>query len=227
MQQIHFKPALIDIVYLWVDGSDPVWQEKRQRAYSAWAEVNPDALAVHGNAAGRYRDNGELRFNLRALEKFFPGHGHVYIVTDEQTPAWLYHSDRVTIVDHRDLIPGHSTHLFDSGHIESWLHHIPGLAEQFIYLNDDVFFGENVPRERVSSVRTALAGADALLVAGSSLMVYSGYRFVEDAIASNKPVAVVNIGRTRADAVLTLKIDHEVGAALDALASHLDGIGFD
>lgn len=144
MQQIQIKPAPVDIVYLWVDGSDPVWQKKRQRAYSAWIKDNPDALAVHGNAAGRYRDNGELRFNLRALEKFFPGHGHVYIVTDEQTPAWLHQSERVTIVDHRDLIPDQSTHLFDSGHIESWLHHIPGLSEQFIYLNDDVFFGENV-----------------------------------------------------------------------------------
>jgi NAD-dependent SIR2 family protein deacetylase len=84
---------------------------------------------------------------------------------------------------------------------------------------DVVFFGESVPRERVTAVRTALTEADALLVAGSSLMVYSGYRFVEDAVAAGKPVAVVNIGRTRADAVLTLKIDHEVGAALDALAN--------
>ncbi len=86
---------------------------------------------------------------------------------------------------------------------------------------DVVFFGENVPRERVAAVREALAGADAMLVAGSSLMVYSGYRFVEDAVAAGKPVAVVNVGRTRADGVLTLKIEHEVGAALDALAARL------
>lgn len=86
---------------------------------------------------------------------------------------------------------------------------------------DVVFFGESVPRKRVTTVRTALAEADALLVAGSSLMVYSGYRFVEDAVAAGKPVVVVNTGRTRADAVLTLKIDHEVGAALGALATRL------
>ena len=86
---------------------------------------------------------------------------------------------------------------------------------------DVVFFGESVPRERVAAVRAALAGADALLVAGSSLMVYSGYRFVEDAVAAGKPVAVVNIGRTRADAVLTLKVDHDVSTALDALATRL------
>ena len=82
---------------------------------------------------------------------------------------------------------------------------------------DVVFFGESVPRERVDAVRSALARADALLVAGSSLMVYSGYRFVEDALAAGKPVVVVNQGRTRADAVLTLKVEHEVGAALEAL----------
>ncbi|MCY7307091.1 MAG: NAD-dependent protein deacetylase [Rhodoferax sp.] len=86
---------------------------------------------------------------------------------------------------------------------------------------DVVFFGESVPRERVAAVRAALALSDALLVAGSSLMVYSGYRFVEEAVAAGKPVAVVNQGRTRADAVLTLKTDHEVGAALEALANQL------
>jgi NAD-dependent SIR2 family protein deacetylase len=89
---------------------------------------------------------------------------------------------------------------------------------------DVVFFGESVPRERVSEVRTALAEADALLVVGSSLMVYSGYRFVEDAVSAGKPVAVVNRGRTRADPVLTLKVEHEVGATLEMLANRLDSM---
>ncbi|MCZ4315462.1 NAD-dependent protein deacetylase [Comamonadaceae bacterium G21597-S1] len=88
---------------------------------------------------------------------------------------------------------------------------------------DVVFFGENVPRDRVASVRTALARSDALLVAGSSLMVYSGYRFVEDALAAGKPVIAVNLGRTRGDDVFALKLEQEVGAALDALAGRLCG----
>ncbi|MEO7105649.1 MAG: NAD-dependent protein deacetylase [Rhodoferax sp.] len=87
---------------------------------------------------------------------------------------------------------------------------------------DVVFFGESVPLSRVATVRSALARADALLVVGSSLMVYSGYRFVEDAVAAGKPVAVVNLGRTRADALLTLKVEQEVGAALDRLAAQLE-----
>jgi hypothetical protein len=134
----------VDIVYLWVDGADPVWQGKRQRAYQQWAGGNPGALAVHGNTAGRYRDNGELRFNLRALERFFPDHGHVYVVTDAQLPSWLCPTERLTVVDHRALLPSGSEGVYDSGNIESYIHHIPGLSEQFLYMNDDVFFGAPV-----------------------------------------------------------------------------------
>lgn len=134
----------IDIVYLWVDGADPVWRHKRQQALLDWEAQQTDDLARYGNVAGRYRDNGELRFNLRALEKFYPNHGHIYLVTDAQVPHWLVPSDSLTLIDHRDLIPATALPVFDSGHIESYLHHIPGLAERFIYLNDDVFFGARV-----------------------------------------------------------------------------------
>lgn len=82
---------------------------------------------------------------------------------------------------------------------------------------DVVFFGESVPRDRVATVRDALAQADAVLVAGSSLMVYSGYRFVEEAVAAGKPVVAVNRGRTRADPVFTLKVEEDVGKALEVL----------
>jgi NAD-dependent SIR2 family protein deacetylase len=84
---------------------------------------------------------------------------------------------------------------------------------------DVVFFGESVPRERVAAVREALDQADAVLVAGSSLMVYSGYRFVEEAVAAGKPVAAVNRGRTRADATLNLKVEMDVGGVLTSLVS--------
>ena len=138
------RPNKVDVVYLWVDGSDQAWQAKRQRAYANWLERHPDELAIYGNNPGRYRDNGELRFNLRSIEKFFPNHGHIYIVTDGQTPSWLRPSKYLTLIDHLDLLPQPSAGVFDSGHIESYLHHIPGLSEKFFYLNDDVFFGTMV-----------------------------------------------------------------------------------
>jgi len=87
--------------------------------------------------------------------------------------------------------------------------------------SDVVFFGENVPRERVDTALQALARADALLVAGSSLMVYSGYRFVRAAADAGQPVALVNLGRTRADELAALKLEQPVGAALSELAHRL------
>jgi NAD-dependent SIR2 family protein deacetylase len=85
---------------------------------------------------------------------------------------------------------------------------VPECAECGGILKPDVvFFGENVPRERVDRAFAVVANADALLVVGSSLMVYSGFRFAEAAAAEGKPIAAINRGRTRADHLLTLKID--------------------
>jgi len=81
---------------------------------------------------------------------------------------------------------------------------------------DVVFRGENVPPQRVEDARAALAGADALLVAGSSLMVYSGFRFVRFAHEHCLPIAIVNRGRTRGDELADLKIEGDVGDLLTA-----------
>jgi NAD-dependent SIR2 family protein deacetylase len=81
---------------------------------------------------------------------------------------------------------------------------------------DVVFFGETIPAERVSSTLDALANADALLVIGSSLMVYSGYRFCLRAAANGQPIAAVNPGRTRADDLLQLKIGAPFESLLEA-----------
>jgi NAD-dependent SIR2 family protein deacetylase len=79
---------------------------------------------------------------------------------------------------------------------------------------DVVFFGENVPRDRVDTAFRHLDEADAMLVVGSSLMVYSGFRFAERAAALGKPVAAVNLGRTRADGLLSLKGEEACESAL-------------
>lgn len=133
--------SAIDVVYLWVDGNDSGWRAKRQAALAQLPRDTGAAMALYSNVEGRFRDNHELRYSLRALERFFPEHGHVYIVTDAQAPDWLRPSDRLTLVDHRDLMPEASLPTFDSGHIESWIHHIPGLSERYFYFNDDVFLG--------------------------------------------------------------------------------------
>jgi NAD-dependent SIR2 family protein deacetylase len=79
---------------------------------------------------------------------------------------------------------------------------------------DVVFFGENVPRGRVEAAAQHLEQADAMLIVGSSLMVYSGYRFAEMAAHAGKPIAAVNLGRTRADGLLALKVERPSEIAL-------------
>jgi NAD-dependent SIR2 family protein deacetylase len=79
---------------------------------------------------------------------------------------------------------------------------------------DGVFLGESVPKERVSRAMAALERADAMLVVGSSLMVYSGYRFAKAIAALGKPIAAVNLGSTRADDLLALKVSEPCALAL-------------
>jgi NAD-dependent SIR2 family protein deacetylase len=79
---------------------------------------------------------------------------------------------------------------------------------------DVVFFGENVPRDRFETAARGLEQADAVLIVGSSLMLYSGFRFAETAARLGKPVAAVNLGRTRADGLLALKVEQSCETAL-------------
>jgi NAD-dependent SIR2 family protein deacetylase len=80
-----------------------------------------------------------------------------------------------------------------------------------------VFFGEGVPGNRVRHAMAALEASDAMLVVGSSLMVYSGYRFVKAMADAGKPIAAVNLGRTRADDLLELKVTDRCADALSFL----------
>ncbi|WP_241023649.1 NAD-dependent protein deacetylase [Paraburkholderia sp. Ac-20340] len=100
--------------------------------------------------------------------------------------------------------------------------HIPACAACGGMLKPSVvFFGENVPRERVAAASDALDEADAVLVVGSSLMVYSGYRFCAWAQQRGKPVAAINLGKTRADPLLALKVAAPCAASLEALVARL------
>jgi NAD-dependent SIR2 family protein deacetylase len=84
-----------------------------------------------------------------------------------------------------------------------------------------VFFGESVPPGKVAVAMQHVDEADALLVAGSSLTVWSGFRFVKRASERGIPIAIVNVGPTRGDALASLKIEAKCGAALSAAAAYL------
>ncbi len=86
---------------------------------------------------------------------------------------------------------------------------------------DVVFFGGSVARPVVDAAYALVEAAEALLVVGSSLEVYSGYRFVRRAAERAIPVAIVNLGPTRGDGLAALRWDERAGAALPALAAAL------
>lgn len=89
---------------------------------------------------------------------------------------------------------------------------------------DIVYFGESVPKERVAQAFSLVDGADALLVAGSSLTVFSGYRFVRHAAAAGKPIAIVNRGPTRGDGLATVKVEAGCSELLTLLAGELTAV---
>jgi len=88
---------------------------------------------------------------------------------------------------------------------------------------DVVFFGENVPAPRVERAMASLEGARALLIVGSSLMVFSGFRFARAAARLGVPIAVVNLGKTRADELASLRLAGNVGELLQGALSELTG----
>lgn len=128
----------IDLVYLWVDGNDLAWRAKK-REYSG--EV-VDAAVVN---EARFRDNDELKYSLRSVEKFAPWVNRVFIVTDNQCPSWLDTSNpKVQIIDHSQIFPADALPIFNSTAIECVLHRIPGLSEHFIFANDDMLLSAPV-----------------------------------------------------------------------------------
>jgi UDP-N-acetylglucosamine-lysosomal-enzyme len=166
----------VDIVYTWVNGSDPVLQAQlakykqsdESEAILQSKHEDPE-IADHlapipinstsksnmkqeentWSGSNRFRDNEELQYSLRSVFKYAPWIRRIFIVTSGQVPSWLNIANpRVTIVQHSDIFVNQS-HLptFSSPAIESHLHRIPGLSRHFLYLNDDVMFGNHIEME--------------------------------------------------------------------------------
>ena len=130
----------VDVVYTWVDGSDPQWRADKERFLD---DQQPGLLDSLSSDTSRFTDREELRYSLRSLCSYAPFVRNVYVVTAGQVPAWLRtEHPRLRVVSHEDIFhaPG-ALPTFNSHAIESQLHHIDGLAEHYLYLNDDVFFG--------------------------------------------------------------------------------------
>ncbi len=137
------KRTPVDLVYLWCDGNDPEFRARKQcRLQECGLPWNEDNL---GDL--RYVDNEELRFSLRSVYENLPWINHIFIVTDRQVPCWLKAHPKLSIVDHRDILPKELLPTFNSVTIEMYVHKIQGLSEKYLLLNDDMFIGTPLKKD--------------------------------------------------------------------------------
>ncbi|WP_427016851.1 stealth family protein [Pseudarthrobacter sp. P1] len=129
----------IDLVFSWVDGSDPAWLA------GVKGQMRHVQLGQGDDHEARFRQIEELRYALRSVYLFAPWIRRIFVATDSPRPAWLAEHPSVTLVRSADFFTDPSVlPTYNSMAVESQLHHIEGLAEHFLYFNDDVFFGRPV-----------------------------------------------------------------------------------
>jgi len=132
----------IDVVFTWVDDSDPHWKEKYLRFK---AEIGAETLGNFATDDARFCNHDELRYSVKSIERYIPWVRNIFIITDNQKPKWCETNDKIKIIDHKEIIEDKYLPTFNSHVIEANLHKIPGLAEHFIYFNDDVFVARPLP----------------------------------------------------------------------------------
>ncbi|OUS94751.1 sugar phosphotransferase [Rhodococcus sp. NCIMB 12038] len=129
----------VDLVFSWVDGSSAEFQAQRAKRMQNYVVGEGD------DSAARFRQIDELKYALRSVHMYAPWIRRIFVATDSDRPAWLADDPRVTFVPSEEFFADPSvlpTH--NSQAVECQLHHIPGLAEHFLYSNDDMFFGRAV-----------------------------------------------------------------------------------
>lgn len=121
----------IDFVIPWVDGNDPEWRARKEKITGT---ISSDGREM------RYRDWDLLRYWFRGVEKFAPWVRKVFFICDQEPPKWLNREhEKLFIVRHEDYLPEEYRPAFSANPIELNIHRIEGLAEQFVYFNDDMF----------------------------------------------------------------------------------------
>lgn len=165
----------IDAVYTWVNHADTGWQR-------LWGQTFPE----EGFDPDRYTNNDELRYSLRSLNKYAPWLNKIYIVSNCQRPGWLRDDSKVEWVDHQSIFPDPSVlPTFNSHAIEACLHRIPGLGENFIYLNDDFVLGHPcLPTDFFDEI-------------GRSLAYFEPYGMAADTVSENTPDYLVAASNSR------------------------------
>ena len=136
----------VDMVFTYVNGNDPNYIKNKNlyvKNNSSIKKYNPEI---------RYVNINEIKYSVRSVLKFIPWIRKIFIVTDKQIPPidkLLIITQKVIIIDHKQIIDNQYLPTFNSNVIESYLHNIPGLSEIFLYNNDDVLFFNNISRDDI------------------------------------------------------------------------------
>lgn len=203
--------ADVDMVFSWVDGSSSEFQ--RQRA----ARMKGYVVGDGDDNAARYRQVDELRYALRSVHMYAPWVRRIFIATDSPTPEWLADHPKVTIVRSEEffadpsVLPTHNSHA-----VEAQLHRIPGLAEHFLYSNDDMFFGRPVTPELFFS------GGGVSRFVESGVRIGSGPAHIDrsghdNGLRVNRALLKERFGR-----VITLDLEHCATPLRRSVASELE-----
>jgi len=203
--------ADVDMVFSWVDGSSSEFQ--RQRA----ARMKGYVVGDGDDNAARYRQVDELRYALRSVHMYAPWVRRIFIATDSPTPEWLADHPKMTIVRSEEffadpsVLPTHNSHA-----VEAQLHRIPGLAEHFLYSNDDMFFGRPVTPELFFS------GGGVSRFVESGVRIGSGPAHVDrsghdNGLRVNRALLKERFGR-----VITLDLEHCATPLRRSVASELE-----
>lgn len=180
----------IDMVFSWVDGSSTAFQ--RQRA----AQMESYVVGEGDDGAARYRHVDELRYALRSVHMYAPWVRRIFIATDSRAPEWLADHPKVTIVRSEEFFADPSTLPTHNSHaVESQLHRIPGLAEHFLYSNDDMFFGREVEPELFFSAGgiSKFVETGVRIGAGATTAERSGH---DNGLRNNRALLRERFGRT-------------------------------
>lgn len=133
----------IDFIVTWVNMDDPKWKEDFLK-FSGMQQNEKN-----GVTEARFRDYGLLRYWFRGIEKFAPWVRKIHFITCGQKPDWLdADNPKINLVEHKDYIPSQFLPTYNSVVIERYIHKIPGLAEHFIYFNDDFYITRPITQER-------------------------------------------------------------------------------
>ncbi len=164
-ESVPTRDDAIDAVVTWVDGNDPRHVERKRAALHELGRRTSDVIPA-GIDMTRFSDNNEIEYCIRSIRKFAPWIRTIHLITDAQCPAFLTPDEMrrlgVTLVDHRDIFSGFDDALptFNSLSIETVLHRTPGLAERFLYFNDDFILAQPVrPNDFFRGESVVLRGA--------------------------------------------------------------------